>query len=382
MPPAPPSRSASETSSSTSATSRSVNPVQRQALTPPKRFKTDDPRTYVTSLDFDDTGELAVTCRTDDTLQFYNCKEGKWARELKSQKYGVNLARFSHHSQAVIYASTKLDDTIRYLSTHDNSYKRYFRGHTARVTCLAMCPSSDEFLSCSEDGTARIWDLNSSNAAGVVNLRGAHLAAYDPTATVVAFASPLTCQILLYDLRNFDHQPFSTIDVLPFEQRFNPRFSVVRGGGGVPGRIDGPAWSRLEFSNDGKNLLLTTAGEGHYVIDSFDGNLVHLLKRPGASQRRAPGGEGSRVPGTGDACFTVDGQFVVGGSGLDDGVLVWDVAQGRNVADVLKPAAKLPFNAGAQDRVEIVGYNPRFNLLCTADRNFLMWTPDAELAGA
>ena len=244
-----------------------------------------------------------------------------------------------------------------------------------------MCPSGDEFVSCAEDGTARLWDLNSSNATGVMNLRGAHLAAYDPTASVVAFACAQSCQILLYDLRAFDKQPFSTFDVLPFEQRFNPRCVVADGGAGGVTKVEGQSWSRLEFSNDGKNLLLTTAGEGHYVIDSFDGNLVHYLKRPGSSQRRAPGGEGSRVSGTGDACFSVDAQFVVGGSGGDDGMLVWDVAQGRNSGDVLKHMAKLPFNQGAQDRVEIVGYNPRFNLLCTADRNFLMWTPDSELAG-
>ena len=63
----------------------------------------------MTSLDFDDTGELAIVARDDDTLQIYNCKEGKHAKELKSQKYGVHLARFSHHAQSIIYASTKVD---------------------------------------------------------------------------------------------------------------------------------------------------------------------------------------------------------------------------------------------------------------------------------
>ncbi|KAF9629648.1 putative wd repeat protein [Lasiodiplodia theobromae] len=70
----------------------------------------------------------------DDTLQIYNCKEGKHAKEPKSQKYGVHLARFTHHAQSIIYASTKVDDGIRYLSTHDNSYIRYFKGHTDTAT--------------------------------------------------------------------------------------------------------------------------------------------------------------------------------------------------------------------------------------------------------
>lgn len=61
----------------------------------------------VTSLDFDDSGELCLVAQDDDILQIYNCKEGKHAKELKSQKYGVDLARFTHGSNTILYASTK-----------------------------------------------------------------------------------------------------------------------------------------------------------------------------------------------------------------------------------------------------------------------------------
>ena len=74
-----------------------------------QRLRPDDPKTSVTSLDFDDSGELALVARDDETLQIYNCKEGKHAKELKSQKYGVHLARFTHHAQSIVYASTKVD---------------------------------------------------------------------------------------------------------------------------------------------------------------------------------------------------------------------------------------------------------------------------------
>jgi len=63
----------------------------------------------VTSIDFDDTGELCLVARDDETIQVYNCKDGKHTKELKSQKYGVDLARFTHHNQSIIYASTKID---------------------------------------------------------------------------------------------------------------------------------------------------------------------------------------------------------------------------------------------------------------------------------
>lgn len=77
---------------------------------------------------------------------------------LYSKKYGVTLARFTHHKNNVIYASTKEDgndrsrprffyktvkilskiDTLRYLSIHDNKYIRYFRGHKKRYNCAPI----------------------------------------------------------------------------------------------------------------------------------------------------------------------------------------------------------------------------------------------------
>jgi COMPASS component SWD2 len=50
-------------------------------------------------------------------------------KHSKSEKYGVHLARYTHKTTAIIHTSTKEDDSVRYLSLHDNSYIRYFRGH-------------------------------------------------------------------------------------------------------------------------------------------------------------------------------------------------------------------------------------------------------------
>ena len=53
-------------------------------------------------------------------------------KTLYSKKYGVDLIRFTHAVNTVIYTSNKVDDTIRYLSLHDNKYIRYFPGHTKK----------------------------------------------------------------------------------------------------------------------------------------------------------------------------------------------------------------------------------------------------------
>lgn len=46
------------------------------------------------------------------------------------------------------------DYALRYHDLHANRFLRYFRGHTGRVTTLAMSPRSDVFLSAAEDKQA------------------------------------------------------------------------------------------------------------------------------------------------------------------------------------------------------------------------------------
>lgn len=60
--------------------------------------------------------------------------------------------------------SFAFSDTIRYLSTHDNKYLRYFRGHSEKVVDLAINPQNDTFLSSSMDQTVQMWDLRSQKS--------------------------------------------------------------------------------------------------------------------------------------------------------------------------------------------------------------------------
>lgn len=82
---------------------------------------------------------------------------------MNSKKYGVDLIHFAHANKDAIHSSTKIDNTIRYLSLHDNKYLRYFLGHTKKVVSLCMSPLDDMFLSGSLDKTIRLWDLRTNN---------------------------------------------------------------------------------------------------------------------------------------------------------------------------------------------------------------------------
>ncbi|KAG7280552.1 hypothetical protein CRUP_028278 [Coryphaenoides rupestris] len=113
----------------------------------------------INCFDFSSNGETIISSSDDDSLVLYDCQEGKPKRTLYSKKYGVDLIRYTHAANTVVYSSNKIDDTIRYLSLHDNKYIRYFPGHNKRVTSLSMSPVDDTFISGSLDKTIRLWDL-------------------------------------------------------------------------------------------------------------------------------------------------------------------------------------------------------------------------------
>ena len=284
-----------------------------------------------------------------------------------SQKYGAHLARFTHHASSILYASTKHDDNIRYLSTHDNSYIRYFKGHQGRVTTISLSPSDDAFLSASLDNTVKLWSVRSSSPTGTLKIHQPLLAIYDPSATVIAIASSSAQTVLLYDVRNFDKPPFSNFDLQPIDLRFQ---SV--GGHGLR------EWTKLEFSNDGKSLLVATAGGGHYVLDAFEGTLKHFCVRRSHSGRlppsQVPSASQHGVSGQGDACFSPDGHYLIGGSG-EEGLLVWDIRTDPAPDNILRPLCELP----GVGKSALVGFNQRFNMMISADRDLLFWLPDPEL---
>ncbi|KAK4662151.1 uncharacterized protein QC763_711070 [Podospora pseudopauciseta] len=314
---------------------------------------------YILSIDFDDPGELCMTSESDRTIQIYNVKEGRHDKMLISKKYGVKLAKFTHTSSSVIYASTRENDAIRYLATHDSSFIRYFDGHEGAVTCLTMHPGTDNFISCSLDNTVRLWNTQTKNWTGTLYLNTPYLSAWDPSGQVFAVASPSSGSILLYDYRNYHKAPFSTFDLVKARGPADPEMAF-RG------------WTKLEFSNDGKHILLGSRGNGHFLLDSFDGSLKAFLRKPNGGTRRLAAGEndGGHVESSGECCFTPDGRYVLSGGKSD--LLVWDTLMTPDSKQVLEPAHILEEKREAA----VVAYNPRYNMIATADQELLFWLPD------
>jgi len=303
----------------------------------------------VTSLDYDDRGETCVTASNDETIQLYNCRTGRHLKTLYSKKYGVHLARFTHRSSAIIYASTKEDDTIRYHSLHDNKYLQYFRGHKRRVVSLEMSPVDDTFLSSAVDDAVRLWDLRSPAAQGHLRVQGHPVVAYDPSGAVFAVALNERNAILLYDIKKFDQSPFLTITIDD-----TAALSQVS----MPPRI--PMITHLSFNQSGQYILVGTAGDVHYVVDSFSGDLLYRLVGHSGLEK-ADSVAVSMVPQAGasgqELCWTPDGRMVVSGS-TNGQLCVWSVpeAQGKAPVKTLQPCALLN---GHEGPARVVAFNPR-----------------------
>ena len=148
-----------------------------------KSFKENDGG-KVNSLHFSWNGLSLITSSEDDQIVIYDCERGDQKRLVNSQKYGVDLARFTHAHNAAIHASTKRDDAIRYLSLHDNKFIRYFTGHTKKVISLEMSPADDTFISGGLDNSVRLWDLRTPSCIGLMTVTGKPVCAFDPEGLV------------------------------------------------------------------------------------------------------------------------------------------------------------------------------------------------------
>nr|ACM08992.1 WD repeat-containing protein 82 [Salmo salar] len=291
----------------------------------------------INCFDFSSNGETIISSSDDDSLVLYDCQEGKSGpkRTLYSKKYGVDLIRYTHAANTVVYSSNKIDDTIRYLSLHDNKYIRYFPGHNKRVTSLSMSPVDDTFISGSLDKTIRLWDLRSPNCQGLMHLQGKPVCSFDPEGLI--FAAGVNSEMVkLYDLRSFDKGPFAT-----FKLQYDRTCE----------------WTGLKFSNDGKLILVSTNGGALRLLDAFKGAVMHSF-----------GGYNNSKAVTLEASFTPDSQFIMIGS--EDGkVHVWNAESGMKVA-VLDGKHTGP--------VTCLQFNPKFMTFASACSNMAFWLPTID----
>ncbi|KAG8950522.1 member of Set1p complex, histone methyl transferase [Tulasnella sp. 419] len=328
----------------------------------PSQQRPNNPR-HITGISIDDHGDTVITAAEDETFRLFSCKTGKHVKTLYSKKYGVDLPRFTHKASNIIYASTKEDDTIRYHSLHDNKYLQYFRGHKKTVVSLEVSPLDDGFMSGSMDNTVRLWDLRTPNCRGLLNLPAPPLVAYDCSGLVFAVGINTYQKILLYDIKNFDKEPFLTITIN------DTALSKIS----YPPRV--PCMTSMSFSANGKWLLVGTAGDMHYVLDAFDGTLLAKLegfKGLEGGKNGTYGVKSSKGISGEEVSWTSDSKFIVSGSSTGK-IYFWNASEipppenfkegGAEEPKVILPIITLDGHPGPS---RCVRFNSRYQMMVSA----------------
>lgn len=301
------------------------------------------PHAAVSSLCFDDSGELFVAGSTSNSeLSMYSTSSGELKKSVLCKQHGCGVVRFAHQSSTVLVSSNNggWDEAIRYLSFHDVRNLRLFKGHQARVASLDVHPTDDTFLSASVDGEVRTWDIRTNHCQGLLKLPGPAFAAFDPQGLLFA-AVDGRGDLRLFDTRKMDAGPFDVFDTLQAQAR--------------EGLAQAPSFTSLTFSPTGKHILLATNQNKILLVDAFKGSVAQSYSGHIAG--------GNCVV---EAAFSPDGAFVVSGS--DDGnVLVWEAATGKLVHTLAgHPKGTM---------VPCVRWCPNRMMFATGGGNLALWQP-------
>lgn len=288
----------------------------------------------ITSLSFDDHGQYLLTSSASDNMHLYDAVGCRFLNTIASKKYGCHSAKFTHAQSECVYSSTMKSFDIRHLNLETNQYLRYFSGHGALVSDIQVSPLNDTFLSASYDESVRLWDLRVSKPQAIVPSLVPSCIAYDPSGLVFALGNPENSEIGLYNLKQLKSGPFLVIKVKP---SFNQ-------------------WNKLEFSNDGKYLLLGSSVGVQIILDAFDGTQLFELTGTKAFPLR-------EFMDAGSACFTPDGKYTLG-TDYEGRIAIWNHHESISNRN-LKPQGYI---AAAPDSCpRTIAFNPKYAMFVTAD---------------
>ncbi|DBA03287.1 TPA: hypothetical protein N0F65_011646 [Lagenidium giganteum] len=323
----------------------------------------DEQDVQVSSIAFHEKGEVCVTSRNDGVLSVINCLSGMITKTIFTKRYGVDLVKFTHHPDCIIFSSLNdaNDHRIRYHSLYDNKFLRYYSGHTAKVMSLMMHPTDDRFMSAALDGTIRLWDVRCADTTALI--RTDHMpvtnvcASYDQEGVVFAVYTD-DYLVRMYDARNYQEGPFAKFSLYDTSilSVVEPYLAQIRAPNLNARKMHA---LDLNFSPDGNQLLVTTNRGVFLQLDAFEGNLLHMLNKNAAPQR-----PDVRL----GASYTADGAYVATGS--DDGtIVVYRAATGEHMHT---------FPRSHHGPVVDVKWNPQRHLMGSVGGNSaVLWTPGA-----
>lgn len=164
-----------------------------------------DNASHVTSLDIDDSGQLAVSSAIEETaLHVYDCFEGEHRSVIMLSAREVSRFRFLPKSRTTaLFACRGEADgfDVCQMDLGQNTFARALKGHTGLVRSIEVADST--VMTSSADDGGLIWDLRQGGKARG-HLPAAGPIAIDPQGLVFAACLPASKHLLMYDCRKWD----------------------------------------------------------------------------------------------------------------------------------------------------------------------------------
>lgn len=299
---------------------------------------------------------------TKDSIQLIDSLSGEAKKKIYTKTHGNRHVVYTHHEQCVLVSSRKTNHDIRYLSLFDNRYLRFFKGHQAQVTSLAMSPVDDLFLSSSADGQVCLWSLASPSPVARLSLPENcedPRVAYTHDGLLFGVlarnsSSGLSC-VRLYDARGYDQGPF--LQLRPSRQQLeralkttNPSLDPAQ-----VQRCLAATWQSFCFSPDGTRALVNTSVGMQISLDAYNDDSEPVVC---FTEENSTGLELG-------CCFTPDSKHLLAGTGAGGKrVRVYDPLSGRPLG-VLDGEHAAP--------VTSLRCNPKHEVIASSGINTMLW---------
>lgn len=113
----------------------------------------------VAGMAFSPDGRHIVTGSGDRIARIWDVNSAKVIHELKGYAGGVNRVAYSRDGRRIV-TSSNIDGTAKVWDPETGREVLTLKGHTAGIVGVAISPDGRRIATCSDDGTAKIWDVN------------------------------------------------------------------------------------------------------------------------------------------------------------------------------------------------------------------------------
>ena len=307
-------------------------------------------------------GRHAVSCGDDSTARVWSLSAGKEALRPERHSGAVNGVAVASDGTIVSCG----DHTLRMWDPCTGKQTRVFTGHTDTVHEVALCPDASRVVSCSADGTVRVWNVRTGGE--VCALEGQRCVAVAPDGVQV-----------LYVVLDKAVSVWSIADGKEVA-RFAGHTEAVRGVAVTP---DGCHAVSCSSGERAVRMWKLHTGEETLVFDGHKAGVWGIALTPNGrhvvsccEQRThvwevASGKEVLTTPrNCSRVAVTPDGAHVVSCRSFRT-VHVWDITTGKEVAVIAEQSTKLRSLAVSPDGREVIcGYldsTVRIWGICNAD---------------